>query len=175
MTYIPTWVLRAIDEARAAGSAGGTDMLWLPGSMFSAQSGAPTLTGSGGAGATQGWLLDAAAQEGVCTTMVPPSTWATMHVDMWWLNNGAGAGDVRWRFDLVRHDSGSATLTTITNGSQTLTAAAQNVFTVSRMASNLPLVQGSQYRVHPIRVAADVADTLANDVLLIGIKMTRVS
>lgn len=175
MTYVPSWVLRAIAEAKAAATAGGIDLLWFPASSFSGQGGAPTLTGAGGLGATQGWLLDAASQEGVVTTMVPPSTWTTMHVDMWWLNNGAGSGDVRLRFDLVRHDTGSATVTTITNGSQTVTAAAQNVFTVTRMASNLALVQGSQYRVHPMRVAADAADTLANDILMIGIKMTRAS
>lgn len=152
-----------------------TDVLWIPAVTFSGQGGAPSLTGAGGAGAVQGWLLDATTQEGVVTTVVLPSTWQTMHVDLWWSNNGAGTGDVRWRFDLVRHDAGSATLTTITNGSQTITAAAQNVFTVSRMATSLALVNGAQYRVHPIRVAADAADTLANDVLMIGIKLTRVS
>lgn len=151
------------------------DRLWLPASRFTIQGGAPTLVGSGGSGAVQGWLLDAASTEHVVTQEFFPEGWTTFDVDIYWLNEGAGTGNVQWRVDILSQAVGSATTSSVTTTSVTQAAGAQDVMTKHTHVTGLAASATPPHRISALRMGADAADTLANDVLFIGIMLRKAS
>jgi hypothetical protein len=166
---------KPVSTAQAAATFLVADRVWM---------GARDFAGFGGSasGANRGTAnsvfpvteFDAASQEGaVATVSLPAGIWATMHVDLWWLNPGAGTGDVAWRLDYHFLASGIAGSDTI--GTHTVfPALGQNVVTVSRLASDVPVV-GSIFRPEIVRAAAAGVDTLANDASMIGVLLVRAS
>lgn len=150
--------------------------LYLGAATFLAMTGGPTV-GTPGSAATRvnAWTLDAASAESVGVTFQVPAGWATAHVDLYWTNDGAGAGDVVWKADRYTIADGTALTAETEGGAVTATAPAQNVVKVTRALTGIAVSPSLVTRLEVVRVAADAADTLANDVALIGVLLTRVS
>lgn len=155
-----------------------TDSVYLPAAMFLPQSGlvAGDLLGTHGSGAHSGWSMAAGAVRHAVTMWTPPSDWAGCSVDLEWLNNGAGSGNVNWNVEVVRNTLG--TTGTATAGSTTdgiIAASAQDVpEREATFVSALPLDQSLYtYRISVYRNTT--SDTLANDVLFMGLRLNRTS
>lgn len=152
------------------------ERMFLGPDRFLVQAGSPSISGAAGTGAQPGVLMDAASQEVVTAGFFVPIGWTTCDIDLWWLNNGAGSGDVRWRIQMVSHANGSDTVTSVADQSRTETAAAQNVQTQRASFIAAAAVSSSLiYRISVLRVAADVADTLGNDAAFLGLMIRRIS
>ena len=147
--------------------------VWVPAASWAAQAAGPTLAGDG---AMPGWALDAAATEGiVCTTEVPAS-WASFDVDLWWLNAGAGTGDVVFSFKhRISAAADLASDTAVDDGNVTEVAGAQDIIAVTTVASDIATAEDAIFNAQLQRLGADAADTLANDVAILGIRLRRVS
>lgn len=144
--------------------------MWVAAQVMQGSSGSPAL---GNVGTYwRAWLLDAAASEVVAATVDIPSWVATVHVDVHWTNAGAGTGDVRMRVASVLGTSGETLLATYNNVEQTVTAPAQNVLSVTRFSS-LPVAALATLMV--ARIGANAADTLANDIGVIGVRVVVAS
>lgn len=151
---------------------------WLVASRFlAAASGTPTQTNVGSATRPiPGWLLDAAAAESVHTSFDIPDSWATVDVDVWWINAGAGAGDVVWRLDWHKFAAGDSAQAVDTSTSLTTsTAGAQNIIVVTTIASGIAFESTKLNRVEVVRLATDAADTLANDAGFLGVMLRKAS
>lgn len=154
------------------------DVIWLDsGAIYAAESGAARNGGSGG-GYTSAWLLDGAgADENGYATASIPSSWGTFHVDTVWANVGAGAGDVR--FDaFVRVWSPGEDLDTpggwTSNQAVVDTAGATNDTITTRLFTSVAVSDKEVASFLVYRTSSHASDTLANDIGLIGLKLTCV-
>lgn len=122
------------------------------------------------------WALDASTNEAVGATFTPPSTWSTFHIDAWMFNIGAGSGDYVLRCDVAESvDGGSISSNPSAGTPTTVTAAAQGTIKVSRMVTSQAISSGGMFTIRVLRIAADAADTLANDLGFLGLRLTRAS
>jgi hypothetical protein len=148
--------------------------LWLPCKEVQVITGSPSF---GNVGSQAGVLLmdGAGATEAGAFTFVVADNWLTMAIDIHWANAGAGAGDVRWTVGhLVAADAGDFS-TAATNVSTTVTAAAQNIKKVSTLATGISLTTARAGTIVLTRTSGDAADTLANDVGVVGISLRRLT
>lgn len=158
----------------AEGSAAyvASSSLWLPASQFIGAEGAPSL---GNAGAPA-WLLDAATSERVATMVrLAPLGWATMHVDIYWGNAGAGAGNVTWRAFQEDFVAGETLGAGGSPGDVTDTAGAQNVLRPPFRVITGQAVPADLFFLSIRRDASAGTDTLANDAALYGVLLTKAS
>lgn len=147
---------------------GGTSAdLWVPATAFSNNFGSPTLNATAGLPA---WLLDAAGTEVIVAAVDIPEDWTTFDVDLWWTNAASGgAGNVVLNFRYSWIQDGDTLNAGLTNlGNVTLTAPAPLVTEVTAMASTLTPTAGKKFRIDFRRSGGDAADTLANDVAILG-------
>lgn len=162
-------------DSRYVPIVNGGDRVWIAAQQFGlADEGTPAL---GYVNGTQAFLLDSAARELVQWSWYPPQHWLTWHLDIWWTNAGAGAGDVR--FECYRRSFGDTENvggnTVITTGLD-ITAPAQNIAKVSRITgSAVALETGEVSRLIFGRVGTNAADTLGNDCGILGAMMVRAS
>ena len=158
--------------AASSGSSAPTD-LWIPAASFALGSGSPSLAPYTSV-FWMAWLFDAASEEGIATTAYIPTGWSTLDIDLWWTNAGAGSGDVRW--DPRTNNFGDTETISSPAGSQSnVTAPAQNVMKVSTVRSGVTCTAGELSAIYLGREAANVADTLANDVAVFGIRLRKAS
>lgn len=159
-------------EGNSAYEPKGGRPIWVRPAELSVQSGAPSL----GVVATRyvGWLLDATTDEAVAGTWDMPDGWLTAHLDVYWTNVGAGAGDVRWGLYTDQTADGAA-LGGLAGDELTVTAPAQNVLKVSRIVTGRAFTATSLQSMRVFRFGAAAADTLANDVALLGVQITKAS
>lgn len=121
------------------------------------------------------WFLDAVNDEGICTWFVTPSGWKTINLDMWWVNPGTGAGDIRFIGTIGSFAIGEAVVATGT-AVQTATAAAQHVLVSTRLATDLVVTPGEIQAVGVERRGfSEVADTLGNDIAILALVASRSS
>lgn len=151
------------------------EQIFIRPSDFNIQTGAPSLTGGAGSGSLPGWLLDSATTEHVTSSLLIPPGWATVACDLWWCNQGAGAGDVRWRTSFFRTPVGSSAQTQIADVSFTATADAPNVITKTAVIPGGAVNAFDLLRLSILRAGGDVADTLPNDVGMLGILVRRLT
>jgi hypothetical protein len=151
----------------------------VPASLMVASFGAPSLVGIGSSGdkAAVAWLLDAATHENVSAQTVIPAGWATVNVNFYWTNAGAGAGDVQWSLRVegaFGHGDtlGSALSAPFTGAS---VAPAQNVVKGEQFATGLPVTPGKMFGLLMQRDGGNAADTLGNDAALIAVEIRRAS
>lgn len=163
-------------RTQALGSLSTTESIWLAANRFVSQQGAASLATVSTNGYVVSWLLDATTNEGLTTTLLFPSAWATFHMDFWWANAGAGAGDARVRGLVNTVAIGSATETTLATGTGTVvTAGVQHAVIKTRVQTGVVVTAGALHAIMPRRNAADAADTLANDIAFIGMELVRAS
>ena len=147
--------------------------IYIPASQLIIHSGAPS---QGSLSGDPYWAFDAASAENTTTALVLPSYWNTFNIRFRWANAGAGAGDVVWA---AVHSQvavgGNASTASATAAQATATAGTQNIVVETTIASGLVRTASAVLRVRPGRVAADGADTLANDAYLFGVYFDRAS
>lgn len=122
------------------------------------------------------WLLDAAATETVSLTTQVPAGWQTFDIVALWTNAGAGTGDVV--LDVIHRATALGTALTSGPAQTTTTFAAptQDVLAVSVLAAAVPVPSASQLLAIRVgRIGTDAADTLANDIGLIEIRLVKAS
>lgn len=152
------------------------EQLWIPAGEF-------ILTGGSAAFAVVaarwgGFAYDATTTETAGAHTEVPGSWATMHVDLYWTNMGAGAGNVLWSMQLDRAADGENLA--VTGGGGTLSPAAiaapaQDILKVSRMATSQAVVPAKFLNTRVSRIGGDGTDTLANDAGVLGVLLTRAS
>lgn len=119
------------------------------------------------------WALDAAASEAVAGAAQVPAGWATFNVVARMLNVAATAGNLRLRVDTAITPTGA--LPTVTTGTATTVAASAtaNLIFEATLATGVVRPANGTARVSFTRLGADVADTLANDVGLVELRLVK--
>lgn len=157
------------------------DRVWVPAASLIAAGGVPTLTVAGSGNFTAAWLFDASAVETIAGSVVLPTTWNTFAVDLYWMNEGAGAGNVEW---IVFYGLDNAGDNVDSSGGGTYVARIsaadiQDDLVVSTMQSagvDAAISYGDQLFSFIVRRDASAGgDTLGNDAALIGVLLRRVS
>jgi len=121
--------------------------------------------------------LDASTPEIVAWSTVLPSYWDTVHVDLYWTNSGAGSGGVRIEVGFGQFADGE-----LADGAQsgiktaTYTAPAERYLKVTRLTDSARSIdEDHMWAGYVYRLADNVADTLTNDIGVVGLLFTRAS
>jgi hypothetical protein len=131
---------------------------------FVALNGSPAL-GLNSASNRMMWLFDAAGTERIASMVRVPKGLVGVRLRpvLYWTNNGAGSGNVVWRYSYHHSVDGGATETAATVvGFSVLAAPAQNVLKVSR-ADPFTVTADSILHFALDREGGNGSDTLAND------------
>jgi hypothetical protein len=145
------------------------EKLTIPTSGMSLVIGTPAL---GLSSRTPVWLLDQTAAESVGGALTIPSEWKTADVDLYWCGIGAGSGDVRVRFDYGTVTEGVAAPDPASGTLVTGTGAGDGVVVKTRLATGKTVTPGlSAFEV--VRTGGDAGDTLATDIGVICLVITR--
>jgi hypothetical protein len=145
---------------------------------MSAGLGSPSLVLSGDGSRWTGWLLDSASTESVVAHLDVPSTWATFDAFLYWINAGAGSGDVSFSAIFDRAGNGDTLSTGRGAAGQltsTVTAAAQDVMTVTQIFTGQAVNTTKLINMRLHRNGGDAADTLANDIQVFALVLVRAS
>lgn len=133
-----------------------------------------TTYGNGG-----GWALDASSTEWVIGSAILPDYWTTFKVELYWANAASSSGDVVYNArGQFAGDNESADGNTALSSARAIAApTTAGILEVSQFpsASNVTNVAGKPFWISLNRAGADPSDTLANDVIINGILLTRVS
>lgn len=148
--------------------------VWIGAGAMGTITGSPSLSGVGGP-RYPAWLLDAAVEESVAATWDMPAGWATVHIDLYWTNAGAGSGNVQWDIRCDNVADGGTMSSAGTSAAAAVAAPAQDVLKVTRIHTGLALTSTNLINCRVIRDGANVADTLANDAGVIGVLITKAS
>jgi hypothetical protein len=160
------------DATRIVGNWGIADNIkkFIGTHEFNAQVGAPTQIAWRGARGTI-WSLDAAAQETIDACAMAPAGASQVYAYLWWANLGAGAGSARLAVSVSTGISDTETANQAdTSLILTAVALAQDVATRTFMGT-LSVDDLTFLPLRVSRVAADAADTLANDIGIIGVEL----
>lgn len=117
--------------------------------------------------------LDALATESVFLTFTVPTSWQQVLVDIYWANEGAGAGNVRWQVSTKALINTDLVTEAATTNASTISAPAQNTVKRSDALQTITTVTDAIYAVQLDRLGGDGADTLANDASLIAIRLRQ--
>lgn len=151
----------------------GGPAVWIAAPSFQAVTGVPSQTTQALRHAA--WLLDSAATERLASSWDMPADWSSVNVDFYWTNAGAGTGDVRWQLFTDNAADGATIDASGTSSHATVTAPAQDVLKVSRVGAAIALTASNYQNCRIGRVGGDAADTLANDVALLGVLISKAS
>lgn len=149
-----------------------TDRIWIPVGGLSVWTGqtSPALGSPGGT--VEAWLYANAVSAYLMLNVRVPDTWSAVDITIFWVNNGAGAGNVKWDY-LAKTFAIGANLTGAPQDfATTVAASAQNLLASTKLtaaAGAFPCVPGSLLTIRIERDGANAADTLANGVGLLGI------
>lgn len=153
------------------------DQVWIgAGSFFNVNAGtsSPAVYGS-----SYGLAFDASSTEVAAWSACVPDFWTTYKVELYWSNAASSSGDVVLEVQGHYVDAGdNAEGVNAFNASRILAAnATARIVTVSQFpaSTNITHVSGKPLLGYFRRVATSVDDTLANDCVVHGIMLTRVS
>lgn len=149
------------------------DVIWLNPSDLRSILGTPAIVETN----VPGWALDGATtDEAVGASFVLPAGWGITTADIYWMNDGAGAGNVVWRGSLKTLTPGTDLVSeaAVATTAAPQAAAAQNVVvkTDSIIPNNNTTVD-TLYHLRIDRLQSDAGDTLGNDVRLLGVRLRR--
>ena len=127
------------------------------------------------------WAFDAAVVERVKFLFVPPLTWRAFTIALMVVNDGAGAGNITWRYKhlpvvLGTDPSTAPTLvSTLTHAAPTasLAGAFHGAFPNTVTIVNGGFGEVPEYFVTIDRFASDASDTLANDASICLVNFIR--
>lgn len=173
-TKVPTQQsVKAYVDASMGGGGGG-DRVWVPAGAMHTMAGASLVAVGSASQLTQAWGLDASAVEIVAVVMAMPTDWTTFDVDVVWMPTGAGGGNCRFRVDRQPINDG-ATANGRSFGTQvTIAGPAQYVVEVTRADSGVTCPT-TAIRLQVERDASHVTDTMAGDMGVIGLLLTKAS
>jgi hypothetical protein len=119
-------------------------------------------------------LFDQSDTEFVACGFVCPPSWASFHVDLFWTNGGAGAGNVNWRIAWSSSADGDTPAETFL-GAFDIAAPAAGVLKVSRLSgvNGLTSTVGKMFNIQLRRTGGAAGDTLANDAAAYGVAIVR--
>jgi hypothetical protein len=147
--------------------------LFIPCSSFLRTSAGtiPTLE-SGGGGRIIGWAMDAASDEIVAgITDIPEPYAKTLRVIAIYVNNGAGSGDVVLNFSYQSLANTETTNAAFAGtGNKTDTALAQHIVREFDMGT-ITVTPGKALFLRFQRTGSNGSDTLANDILFMGVRL----
>ena len=166
----------AADMSRAVAEASKTrhvETIWLPATAFLASAGSPTLNAT--ASGVPTWALDTTATEVIAAAVGPlPSGWEQVSVSVYWTRMGAGSGDVAINLRYADRAVGEAINGGETNNGDTVvTAPAQYVIKKTDLVSAVQVPPGEVFRLNVRRSVGNAADTLADDMGVFGVLITR--
>lgn len=159
------------------------EVVWISASMLDSAFGSPS-RGNPNQWFSFGtaWLFDASNDETVSGSIIVPEFWTTFKFELYWANASSSSGNVVWapraRFAGDGEQVDGSGTSSIINVNRTIAAPstiAELEVTQFPASSNLTNVVGKPLFVAVTRVAADAADTLANDAAVYGILLTRMS
>jgi hypothetical protein len=120
------------------------------------------------------FLFDASSAEFVATWLKAPKHWRNFTATVYWVNAGAGSGDVNWTVFAAEFAAGDTMgADAQTSSDTTATAGSQDVLVATAIALTFTCTPDEIASVRVRRTATAVADTLGNDAGLIGVKLTR--
>ena len=114
--------------------------------------------------------FDKDSTEAIAASFTVPHDYASgLSIQLVWTNLGAGSGNVVWRVGLNNQGDGG-TITSLTTTDMTVAAPAQNVWKYSTSGASFPnsAAAGQHVLLSCGRIAADAADSLANDAGFLG-------
>lgn len=117
--------------------------------------------------------FDAATTESARVTFTVPSAWASFVVDLYWTNEGAGAGAVRWNTNVKILTSGNLTSEAVTAVAANVTAPAQFTVALRTAHQTVTTEADAVYALQVDRIGGDAGDTLANDAGLIAVRIRQ--
>jgi hypothetical protein len=120
------------------------------------------------------WLLDAATTEAVSGVIRTPGDWTTVNIVLWWINAGTGAGDVRLRA-VTRNEGNGGVLGADANAYVTVAAQLQNKLVATTLATGIAVDDLKVFLASIERPGADALDTLANDIGVVSILISKAS
>ena len=144
-----------------------TRRLLLPPSAYVVGLGA-TLTTFGGR--YQGWQFTNGVYQHIIVNIAWPADYVSgFSFVYFWMNNGAGSGNVRWRM-LVRHkaDGEDLSVTDVVDTADVVTAASQNLAKKSTHSASFSPDIDKLVGLMVQRQGTDGTDTLGNSVLFLG-------
>src|SRR5207249_2814785 len=103
-----------------------------------------------------------AADNYLQTSMTFPPTWTAVKITYRWANNGAGAGNVVWSYQIASLAAGANCTTAPGDHPTTIAAGAQNILVDTVMAAQQPLVANTLNEFRVLRKGSSGSDTLAN-------------
>ncbi|WP_416954507.1 hypothetical protein ACNKF0_19685 [Nocardioides sp. T5] len=118
-------------------------------------------------------MLDSAASEIVAATIELPRSWNNYAIDAVWTNVGAWAGNVVLRCDNATRGTGETIATPGSAVPVTAAAGAAGVIMTTTLIASAPNTTGELLVLGVVRAGADAADTLANDIGLLGLRLRR--
>lgn len=127
-------------------------------------------------GQLRGLRLDDAQNYHLGTAVDFPSDWATYNVAAHWVNYTTATGAVVLRYDYMTLGAGTVTTTNTASRPQvTLTAGTQWVLTESTIATGVAVDPTAPNLARLIRLGNDAADTLAGQIAVVALILTKAS
>jgi hypothetical protein len=120
------------------------------------------------------WMLDAASSEILGWASRIPRDWNNLAIDVVWANAGAGSGDVVLRADVGFRTLGQTAATPGAGTPATVTAGAVNVIATTQLVATVGVTASAFAVIDLVRVGGDAADTLGNDIAVLGLILRRV-
>lgn len=138
----------------------------IPGPAFDVCEGSAALATFGNT-RWRGWALDASTDESIASSVRVPAGYTKVSASVDWINNSSGSGDVRLDFAVGAFISGETTAATTQTASATATAGSQHFMVTTELgASGIIVAPGDTLFIRVRRDADNVADTLANDIVI---------
>lgn len=156
------------------GTARPTKSEFIPASSFLTHAGSPSAGTQVGAGIVRGWAMDAAADEAVVAQWIIPDNvvaGSTGSAYIYWAS-GTGASDVVWDCTtLVAAESDALAGAGTTNSVTDTGDAVANDLNITAAMTTAALTAGRMLAIQINRDANNVADTLAADAVILGVRI----
>jgi len=150
-----------------------TREIWLQANRFTSLTGSAALTAA--TSLVPGWDMDTTTDENVITSIILPDAWTAFNATIYWGNSSTGAGTVRWdiqyAFTALAAAPGAGTTASATSAAAPTTAFQIVATDVVTAGTCTPGLLGY---IKVNRDADHSGDTVANDVRMYGVLLTRV-
>jgi hypothetical protein len=165
---------------RITGSGTAGDGWFVPAAAFTPVTATPAPPAVPASGETARLAFDGAATETAATGFTVPNWWATFAVDLYFVNETAGTGNIRWTVgiktlattDLVTEAASPSTSTTIASGAQNQVGVVAGAIA---SVTNTPFAFGGLYELVVSRLGGDALDTHVGDIGLLGAHIKRLT
>lgn len=147
--------------------------IFLPASRFTSLTGSAALTAA--TSLVPGWDMDTTTDENIVCGIILPDAWTAFNATIYWGNSSTGAGTVRWdiqyAFTALAAAPGAGTTASATSAAAPTTAFQIVATDVVTAGTCTPGLLGY---IKVNRDADHAGDTVANDVRMYGVLLTRV-